>query len=398
MTELKPENNDSTWNTLVYQKVFADAGNDTLIGACTEKYMLDGSHSIGMGTLIYKWSPTVYLDKEYISNPLLTPTPSWSQKFTLIVTSTYNGLFKTDSDTAEVWVEVGDRPVADAGEDEWNVLDSVILDGSASVGMGPLTYLWWKYDAGNQVITLDSTVTTKIYGSGDYYLTITDRFGCPNTDEMHVGYLIEPFIAVDDTVETAQQEESVCIKVLRNDIIDSEDSYDLGLLMVISQPKHGTIIETPNDSCFTYVPDQYFIGTDTFTYIVSTEYNYSDEAIVIVRVLERPPIIPEGFSPNGDGINDFLIIENIEKYDQNSIIIFNRWGNIVYKKSKYSNSEPWDGIANRGIRIGQGPVPAGIYLYILDLGDDRVNQTVNGVTVNQRIVKGNIYVATDNRR
>jgi gliding motility-associated-like protein/uncharacterized repeat protein (TIGR01451 family) len=392
MVESKPENNDSTWVTRVYQKVYAEAGNDTLIGACITEYQLDASGSIGMGTLQYKWSPADDLNRSNVSNPIFSTTPGEVQKFTLIVSSNYGGLFPMGKDTDEVWVEVGNSPVSDAGPDFWDITDSVTLDGSGSRGELPLSYSWWQYDSENQVKVIDTTMITKIYKGGDFHLTVTDRFGCTDDDLMHIGFLIEPFVAVDDTVETAQQEATVCIKVLANDIIDPDDSYDLTYLMVTVQPKHGRIIESPFDSCFIYVPEDYFIGADTFTYTVSTEHNYSDEAIVIVHVVKKPPIVPEGFSPNGDGINDVLIIENIEKYGLNSIIIFNRWGNVVYKKTKYSNSEPWDGVANKGVRIGQGRVPAGIYLYILDLGDDKINLYGN------RIVKGNIYVATDNRR
>jgi gliding motility-associated-like protein/uncharacterized repeat protein (TIGR01451 family) len=399
MTELYPENNDSTWISTVYQKVFADAGIDTLIGSCITKYQLDASASFGMGTFTYHWSPERNLDDPGLCKPTYTTTPSWVQKFKVVVTSDYNGLFESGSDSAEVWVEIGNVPVADAGDEFWDQVDTVTLDGSGSMGDVPLTYSWWQYDKQNQVVVIDTNVITKVFKSGDYYLTVTDKFGCASTADLtHVGYRFDPVVAVDDYIETAQQEPTICIKVLRNDIIDEDDDFDMSLLIVTDPPKHGSVNEdySRSDSCFIYTPEPYYIGYDTFTYSVSTIHGY-DDAIVVIKVLEKPAIVPEGFSPNGDGINDYLIIENIEKYELNSIIIFNRWGSIVYKKSKYSNSEPWDGVANKGIRIGQGAVPAGIYLYILDLGDDRVNKKINNVTVNNRIVKGNIYVATDNR-
>lgn len=397
MVESEPDNNVSTWITTVYQKVFANAGLDTMIGSCIAKYNLDASGSIGMGKLSYSWSPVTNLNNPSLINPAYTTTPGIRQKFTLTVSSDYNGLFLSDFDVDEVLVEVGNSPVANAGPEFWDQIDTVTLDGSDSWGEEPITYLWWKYDDENQQDSIGTTASVDIIKSGDYYLTITDRFGCSNTDETHVGYKYDPLVAVDDYIETPQQEQTPCIKVLRNDIIDPDDDFDLTLLMVTSQPKHGTIIENPNDSCFIYIPNQYYIGYDTFTYIVSTGFSFSDEATVVVNVLPRPAIVPEGFSPNGDNINDYLIIENIEKYEMNSIIIFNRWGNIVYQRSKYSNSEPWGGIANKGIRIGQGPVPAGVYLYILDLGDDEITREINGVEVNNRIKKGNIYVAADRR-
>ena len=182
---------------------------------------------------------------------------------------------------------------------------------------------------------------------------------------------------------------------MANDIIDPDDEYDFEMFIVIQQPSHGTIsevVQQVGDSTYAYIvytPDPYFVGVDTFTYIVSTKYSNPDEAIVIIKVLERPPIVPGGFSPNGDGINDFLIIENIEKYGYNVFTIFNRWGNVVYKKEKYSNDEPWNGVANKGVRIGRGVVPGGAYMFLLDLGDDeRIPKEKNPF-------KGNIYIATE---
>ena len=79
-------------------------------------------------------------------------------------------------------------------------------------------------------------------------------------------------------------------------------------------------------------------------------------------------IIPEGFSPDGDGTNDLLVFEGIEKFPGNSLSIFNRWGNIVYTKDDYDNT--WDAVAmRRGIIMGEGKVPAGTYFYVLKLGE-----------------------------
>ncbi|MBU2995181.1 gliding motility-associated C-terminal domain-containing protein [Cellulophaga baltica] len=68
------------------------------------------------------------------------------------------------------------------------------------------------------------------------------------------------------------------------------------------------------------------------------------------------------FSPNGDGINDLLVINCIEEFQNVSLEIFDRYGNQVYSNSNYDNT--WDGTGNNG------NVPKGTYYYILDLGDD----------------------------
>jgi len=77
--------------------------------------------------------------------------------------------------------------------------------------------------------------------------------------------------------------------------------------------------------------------------------------------------VPEGFSPNGDGVNDYFVILNIDKYPNNHILIFNRWGNKVYEGKPYMNE--WDGRNYFGVKVGGDLLPSGTYFYILNLGD-----------------------------
>ena len=84
--------------------------------------------------------------------------------------------------------------------------------------------------------------------------------------------------------------------------------------------------------------------------------------------------IPKGFSPNRDGVNDEFIILGLHKYPNNSIQIYNRFGNMVYESKKYQNY--WDGISSGKERR----LPAAPYFYVL---------SVNG---GSQIVKGWVYI------
>lgn len=77
--------------------------------------------------------------------------------------------------------------------------------------------------------------------------------------------------------------------------------------------------------------------------------------------------VPEGFSPNGDEFNQYFEINGLENYPKNSIVIFNRWGNVVYKADPYNND--WDGTCDGNLSLGGGKAPAGTYFYSLDLGN-----------------------------
>ena len=81
----------------------------------------------------------------------------------------------------------------------------------------------------------------------------------------------------------------------------------------------------------------------------------SDE--MIVKVLKNL-VIPNVFSPNGDGINDKWIIKYLESFKESNINVYNRYGQSIFHSVGYDNA--WDGTYK-----GK-PVPAGTYYYIVD--------------------------------
>lgn len=70
-------------------------------------------------------------------------------------------------------------------------------------------------------------------------------------------------------------------------------------------------------------------------------------------------LIPNAFTPNGDGTNDNWYIQCIELYPDNEVEIYNRWGQLVYSKSSYSGD--WDG------NYQGSPLPDAAYFYILKI-------------------------------
>ncbi len=81
-------------------------------------------------------------------------------------------------------------------------------------------------------------------------------------------------------------------------------------------------------------------------------------------------VIPQGFSPNGDGNNDTFIISGINRdTEQVELQIFNRWGSLVYGSEDYLNT--WDGKANQGLKIISDGIslPEGTYFYVVTVKD-----------------------------
>ncbi|WP_430411066.1 gliding motility-associated C-terminal domain-containing protein [Kordia sp.] len=99
--------------------------------------------------------------------------------------------------------------------------------------------------------------------------------------------------------------------------------------------------------------------------------NNSAEALTLPDCLE----IPSGFSPNDDNVNDVWEIACLDHFSDNELIIFNRWGTIIYKTRNYAND--WNGTANQGAVIFKKnqQLPAGTYFYILKLQGNTTEKT-----------------------
>ena len=75
-----------------------------------------------------------------------------------------------------------------------------------------------------------------------------------------------------------------------------------------------------------------------------------------------------GFSPDGDGINEFWEIKEITNYPNNVVSIYNRWGELVFEISGYDNAaNAFRGSANRGTNRGAGELPEGTYFFTIDI-------------------------------
>ncbi len=78
-------------------------------------------------------------------------------------------------------------------------------------------------------------------------------------------------------------------------------------------------------------------------------------------------------SPNGDSINDFLKIENIELYPNNFITVYTRWGDKVFEQAGYNNIEHvFEGKSNLG---KNRQLLEGTYYYVVEKGDGSKNES-----------------------
>ncbi len=118
--------------------------------------------------------------------------------------------------------------------------------------------------------------------------------------------------------------------------------------MITTSPEETTTYYlTVRDGCSNADPDE-FPDVDTTTFIAK-------DALTI-RV-ECPVEIPNVFTPNEDGVNDIFDIKNIDQYPNSTLIVYNRWGDVVFENNNYEND--WEPLT----------LAEGVYFYVLYLSN-----------------------------
>lgn len=162
-------------------------------------------------------------------------------------------------------------------------------------------------------------------------------------------------------------ETSRTVQVLPPPTVQAETSYlifegDSVRLNVQTNVQQGTFRWTPPSGLNnTQILTPTAAPTQTTSYVltITEPAGCSATASVAVEVARRL-YMPDAFSPNGDGINDTWVIQNIDTYRNCEVMIYNRWGELVFFSKGYE--ETWDG------RYQGNLLPAGIYSYRIKTG------------------------------
>lgn len=182
--------------------------------------------------------------------------------------------------------------------------------------------------------------------------------------------------AVNDTVAYLQGS-TLAFDFLANDIVEGDGPVTVSILNDLSSGSYFLNADNKLELEF----ERQFIGKDSLKYSICDIDNDCSDAYVIIYVSHGDDAefyIPQGFSPNGDGINDTFYIPDFSTYEGIRLVVVNSWGSIIFQSENYAND--WNGIANRGNYNGK-IVPVGTYYY---------NFKIEGVS---KQITGCVYVA-----
>ena len=179
------------------------------------------------------------------------------------------------------------------------------------------------------------------------------------------------------------------------DLLECDAGFNMGTFdLTIQDP----LISTDPDAIIRYYtsPDNALLGLFEIENPEAYQSSGGDQEIFVrldtticfaitsfwVRTENCPPFIPQGFSPNGDNVNDeFEISGLLNIYENFELKIYSREGNLIYTGG--NNQGFWSGIPNTGLLYKDQLVPVGTYYYVLILNDpDMPDPLVGFVYIN----------------
>ncbi|WP_164914184.1 T9SS type B sorting domain-containing protein [Aquimarina sediminis] len=188
--------------------------------------------------------------------------------------------------------------------------------------------------------------------------------GSPIVDGMLITITATDFSTNSSSCAFAINQEEVSVQVGEDEEIMIGQEIELSSVA----STNGNFVWTPstglNNANITNPvasPDQ----TTTYTVLFTNDQGCIAEDMITVYVEAQPEDLTRyGFSPDGDGINEYWEIYDIENYPNNKVSIYNRWGDIVFEIKGYNNtSKVFRGIANKKRNIGGDKLPEGTYFF-----------------------------------
>jgi gliding motility-associated-like protein len=212
------------------------------------------------------------------------------------------------------------------------------------VGTGNGINSMWMDILGN-ILTMGDTLTIQSQvGNFGYIFQSSDGI-CTASDTVYVIAFAQPFADAGPDQDILL-EESVQI---------GGDPTGPGGSILMWSPG-----ETLSDSTIANPIAAPMLTTDYIVYVEDANGCINSDTVTVFIIPEFNP--NNGFTPNGDGVNDVWVIGDLTDYPDIEVNIFNRWGQQLFSSKGYS--DPWDGKHN-----GKD-LPVGTYYYVIDLNDE----------------------------
>ena len=223
-----------------------------------------------------------------------------------------------------------------------------------------MTY-YWTYDNDDIQVGSDNTLVIPAgdMNYGEYLVTAIDERGCFGSTTITV---------VEGVYPTLEPVEAVVDKCINEDTTLEVTATNADLLsddLIYTWYIDGAIVQSSTDNTYVHLSGE---AEATVNVVITDQVSQctGETNIEVVYYQNANCVdVPQGLSPNGDGVNDCLILDHLE--DKEDIIkaeVFNRYGTKVYELNEYVDE--WCGTNQDGELL-----PVGTYFYIIRFKSSR---------------------------
>jgi len=249
------------------------------------------------------------------------------------------------SDTLTQTVQSFEQPIANFAVNAVCFGEETVFENLTLLSAGSFTSEW-SFGDGQTSIIVSPSHTYSAAGNYNVELVIVSDQGCSDTIlKPIVVYYLPLVFAGNDTIT----DKGVGVQLQASGAIEYTWTPNNGL----SNPQ---------------VEDPFANPDSTTTYIVYGESNYGciNSDTITLTIVETYKVVPYNvLTPGGNGKNDTWIVEYIESYPNNSVVIVNEMGHEVFTQESYNNT--WDGKNKTGEIL-----PDGTYYFFLKFDDSDV--------------------------
>lgn len=332
---------------------------DTTICANTNTNLIVKTADLGIFKITYTNQTQVFSINNVKNGSTIRVSPTINSVYSISFATDAAGCLAEVVESAKI--NIRPKPTGSAGVDK-SVCD---YDTQLNANVPPQYKVTWK-SLSTASVTSPSSLTTDVKGLKNgqniFTLTIKDSI-CANSQIIDSVSIFVPIVpkAINISLEM-EAGDTIMAKVVEE---APQGSYSATR---IDNPNEGRFDLFSNGQ-FTYIANPSYVGVVRFRFMICSELCTGICDTGEVRILIKPkkvivkPIevdVPNTITPNDDGKNDVWVIDNVEKFPSSELIIFNRWGDILYKAKPYSNN--WNGSNQAG-----EPLPEGTYYYVLRL-------------------------------
>jgi gliding motility-associated-like protein len=277
-------------------------------------------------------------------------------------------ILSCESPRSPVTVTVNPLPTAPAITSTKAPVNSTVIlctenNESTTLATSPAGFASYAWSNGQTVASFSTNQ------SGNITVQVTDGNGCQSVPS---AALIINNTSCKPSIATTTFSTSVGGTVSKSilSLITLVGTLDPASFKVVQQPASGAVASIDPMGILTvnYSGIQ-FIGNETVTIeVCDTNIICATQDLTIE--VEGDIVVYNALSPNGDGKNEEFILENIEvipKTQSNKVLIYNRWGDLVWEAENYDNiKQVFTGLTNNGKEL-----PTGTYYYKIEFASDQ---------------------------